>query len=110
MAKKTVKQICEAARAKLAEDMKPTKVERAGDSRSEWYGDSTNGIEIRYHGDELDEIVLHINGKCVFHMECMSDVCYWMGLYAGKHTVHANVFSKNLRSHVMANAEGWTEK
>ena len=77
---------------------------------TDWYGNSKNGIEVRYQEDELDEICVYVNGECVLHMEQMSDQCYWMGIEAGGYTVHAHVFSKKGRAHVAANAEGWKDK
>lgn len=75
--------------------------------KSEWHGDSTNGIEIRHEGDFVDEVLLYVNGKCVFHMENMSDQCYWFALYAKGHDAHCNVFAKNNRSHLALMAEAW---
>lgn len=74
---------------------------------SVWHGTKRDGIEIRYQGGEVDEVCLYRSGDCVFHLEQMSDVCFWMGLYAAGHTAHVNVFSKNVQSFVGANADGW---
>jgi hypothetical protein len=45
-----------------------------------------NGIEVRNKpdSDDVDEVLLWIDGKCVFHLEYMDDNQIWMGLY-GKH-------------------------
>lgn len=76
-------------------------------SRSEWYGDKQDGIEVRMCGDHIDEIVVYRNGQCCVHIEQMSDQCYWMSLMSERFEVHANIYGKNGRSHVDANAEGW---
>lgn len=74
------------------------------------HGDTTNGIELRYYDDgSLDEAVVYVDGKCVFHLEQMHDMCFWMGLYAGGHTAHVNIISKNKRSHLTAGADGWED-
>lgn len=41
------------------------------------------GIEVRYNEDgTVDEIVVtDRSGKCLLHMEQMSDSSYWLGLY-----------------------------
>lgn len=77
------------------------------DDGSEWYGDKTDGIEIRRQSGEIDEIILYRNGECVVHIESMSDQCFWMSLMAKRFEVHANCYAKNGRSHVEMNAEGW---
>jgi hypothetical protein len=77
---------------------------------SEWHGDKTDGIEIREYDGFVDEVLLYIDGECVFHMENMSDQCYWMGLYGKTHEAHCNVLSKNGRAHVMATAEAMKRK
>lgn len=80
-------------------------------SDSKWFGDSTDGIEVRYEGEGddriLDEIVLYRGGKCCFHLEMMSDTTYWMSLISERFEVHANVFSKRGKAHISANADGW---
>lgn len=74
---------------------------------SEWYGDKTDGIEIRRQEGHIDEIVAYRNGECVVHIEAMSDQCFWMSLMSKRFELHANCYSKNGRSHVEMNAEGW---
>lgn len=38
-------------------------------------------IEIRNNEDgTLDEIILKVDGECIFHLEQMSDKTWWMGL------------------------------
>lgn len=78
---------------------------------SEWFGDKTDGIEIRYQGEGkdqfLDEICLYRDGECCVHMESMSDVSYWMSLTSKRFEVHANIFSKHLKAHISAKADGW---
>jgi hypothetical protein len=76
-------------------------------TKTTWHGDETNGIEIREQDDFVDEVLLYVDGECVFHMEAMSDQCYWYALYAKNHEAHCNVFSKNGKAHVSLNAEGW---
>lgn len=76
-------------------------------SRSEWHGDSTDGIEFRWQGEVLDEVCMYVDGKCIFHLEAINDLCYWMGLYGKTHEAHVNVYSKNNRAHITASAEGW---
>ncbi len=81
--------------------------------QSEWFGDKSDGIELRYQGEGkdrfLDEIVVYRDGECCAHIEAMSDQCYWMSLQSKRFEVHANCFSKNGRSHVDLNAEGWSK-
>lgn len=77
---------------------------------SEWYGDKADGIEIRRHGGQIDEIVVYRDGECVVHVEAMSDQCFWMSLMSKRFEVHANCYSKNGRSHVEMNADGWSRK
>ncbi len=81
--------------------------------QSEWFGDKSDGIELRYQGEGedrfLDEIVVYRDGECSVHIEAMSDQCYWMSLQSKRFEVHANCFSKNGRSHVDLNAEGWSK-
>ena len=79
------------------------------DSRSEWHGDKTNGIEMRYQGDDLDEVCLYVDGRCVFHSERMSDQMFWMGLYAKNHTAHVQCASVAHKAHVCTSAEGWAD-
>jgi hypothetical protein len=73
-----------------------------------WIGDKQNGIELRRcdGGEDLDELVMYIDNKCIMHMEATSAVNYWFGFYLpdGKE-VHMNIGSKNLKSHVVATAE-----
>ena len=49
-------------------------------------------IEIRTHDDgSLDEIVMYDqSGKCVYHLEQMSDCGWWMACYGDEKTVHVN--------------------
>ena len=75
------------------------------EKHSEWRGNKQDGIELRYHGDDLDEVVLYRNGECCVHIEGMSPVCYWMSLSSQDNEVHINISSKNLRSHIKATAE-----
>jgi len=71
-----------------------------------WVGNKENGICLREDTKGiLDEALLYINGACVMHLESMSDVNYWIGLYAGEHSVHLNVYSRSLRANVDATAE-----
>lgn len=61
--------------------------------------------EVRLHADgTVDEIVVRdANGTCLFHLEQMNDSTFWMAVYPDKgdgDAIHANVFSKNGRSHV----------
>ena len=78
---------------------------------STWIVNKEKGIELRYgdigppDNEVLDELLLWMNGKVVMHMEAMSDVCYWFGLYLDGHEVHMNISSKNLKSHIAATAE-----
>lgn len=75
---------------------------------SEWHGDKNDGIEIRRNEDgSVDEVCLYVGGKCVVHVEQMSDQCFWMALYGAGHTAHVNFLSKNRRSHVDATVEAW---
>lgn len=71
-------------------------------SDSQWYGDSTNGIEFRQldSADELDEVLLYVDGKCVVHLEAMSETSYWIGLYAKGHEAHLHIGSKSGRARV----------
>lgn len=78
-------------------------------SESRWYGDESDGIELRYHENGLDEVILYIGGKCVAHVEQMSDTHYWMSLQSEKYEVHVNISSKNGQSHVVATADGWSK-
>jgi hypothetical protein len=70
------------------------------EGRSEWFGDRQDGIEYRWDGDNLDEIVVYVAGKVVLHVEQMSDTCYWMGIYVKDYEGAANFGSSNKRSHV----------
>jgi hypothetical protein len=74
-----------------------------------WHGDRQDGIELRYDEDgDLDEVVLHVDGRCVLHVERMDNNYFWMGLYAAGHTAHANIGAK--RADVaFRSAEGWRE-
>ena len=70
-------------------------------NRSEWHGDKRDGIEYRWTEDgDLDEICMYVAGKCVLHIERMSDCYYWMGFYTAGGEGSATIGSKNLRSHV----------
>lgn len=69
--------------------------------KDEFFGDKTDGIEYRWAEDgDLDEIVVYVGGKVILHVERMSDIHYWMGIYAGGFEGHANFGSSNSRSHV----------
>lgn len=43
-------------------------------------------VEVRYQHEigktqpELDEVVLYVNSRCVFHLEQMDDNIWWMGI------------------------------
>lgn len=80
-----------------------------GMTRSEWIGDKQNGVKLSYIDDELDEALLYVDGACRMHMEGLSDVSIWFGLYPGGEAegrqVNINVASKNLRSYIEAKAE-----
>ena len=78
-------------------------------SRSEWHGDSQNGIEIRHNPDgSVDEVCMYIDGECVVHVEQMSTAHWWMGLYGKTHEAHVNLFPKSKRqTPITLNAEGW---
>lgn len=42
-----------------------------------------DGIEVRYNEDgTIDEVLVYdkTSGKCLLHMEQMSEACYWIGL------------------------------
>ena len=78
-------------------------------SESKWHGDEQDGIELRYQGDDLDEVILYVGGRCVFHAERMDDTFFWMGLYAANHTVHVNAGSNSGRADVSLSADGWEE-
>lgn len=69
-------------------------------SRCELHGTEEDGIEYRWRGDQLDEIVVYVGGKVVLHVEQMDDTYYWMGIYANGWAGHANFGSSNRRSHV----------
>lgn len=62
--------------------------------------------EVRLHEDgTVDEIVIRdADGRCLFHLEQMSDVNYWMALYPYSRklnaAVHIHINSKNGRSHI----------
>jgi len=77
------------------------------DVRCEWHGDKQDGIELRYKGDLLDEILLYVGGRRVLHVEQIDDVC-WLGIYAAGHTVHANVLPP-IGTAVSLRADGWEE-
>ena len=62
-------------------------------SRSVWHGDDQDGIELRYQGDFLHEILLYVDGRRVLHVEQASDDNCWLGIYAANHTVQANAFA-----------------
>ena len=64
-------------------------------SSSEWYGDSTNGIEIRKQGGEIDEVLLYVNGKCVTHLETMSDKCVFAWFQVQGQEVTANLCAED---------------
>lgn len=75
---------------------------------TQWHGDKTDGIEIRFNDDgSLDEVIVYVDGKCIVHLEQMSDVSWWVGLYAKGHTAHLDIGSKNYRSHVEVTPEAW---
>lgn len=74
---------------------------------SEWFGDTTDGIEIRRQGGQIDEIIVYRDGECVVHIEATSDQCFWMSLMSKRFEVHAHCFSKYGNSEVEMNAEGW---
>ena len=77
--------------------------------RSEWHGDSQDGIELRYQEDDLDEVLLYVGGRCVYHAERMDDSYFWMGLYAANNTAHINVGSVSGRANVEMSGEGWID-
>ncbi len=79
-------------------------MESPSNGRTLWIGNKDSGVEVRYQGDDLDEAILWFKGKAVMHLERLSDVGYWMGLYpAGlKQTLSIDIASKNLRSHIGA--------
>ncbi len=74
--------------------------------KSRWVGNKQNGIEIRYSEGEskevIDELLLYVDGKCIMHMEAMSEVCYAFGFYLSDSELHMNVVSRNLKSHIDA--------
>jgi hypothetical protein len=77
------------------------------DVRCKWHGDKQDGVELRYKGDLLDEILLYVGGRCVLHVEQIDDVC-WLGMYAVGHTVHANALS-SIGTTISLMADGWEE-
>lgn len=79
-------------------------------TKSKWFGDEKDGIEVRWQGDDIDEVLVYVDGRVVMHAERMSDTYFWIGLYALRHTVHINLGSVNNRSHVeFGEPEGWEE-
>lgn len=78
-------------------------------TKSKWYGDENDGIELRYQDAGLDEVILYRNGECCAHIEQMSDAHYWMSLQSERYEVHVNIGSKSGRAHVMATADGWSK-
>mgnify|MGYP000617857281 CR=1 FL=1 len=69
-------------------------------AKCELHGTKQDGIEYRWDGEQLDEIVVYVGGKVVLHVEQMSDTTYWMGIYVDGWHGHANFGSTNRRSHV----------
>lgn len=57
------------------------------------------GIEVRLYDDgTVDELVVRVGGRCVFHLEQMSDGCFWMAAYGEDGTVvHVNLFAEMAR-------------
>ena len=48
-------------------------------------------VEVRYGKDgTLDEIVISVRGRCVFHLERMDDQDWWAGLYGDNASYHLN--------------------
>jgi hypothetical protein len=63
------------------------------------HGDQEDGIEIRRDEEgELDEIIVYRDGRCVVHIEAMSDQMFWMSLASKRFVAHCNVGAK--RAHV----------
>lgn len=75
------------------------------------YGDTNDGIELRRHDGEsqLDELLVYVGGRCVLHVEQMSDQSYWLGIEAGGYECHTHIAAKNGRSHVAMTADVWEE-
>jgi hypothetical protein len=73
-------------------------------SETYWIGDKQNGICITNEDDDgvVDEIVMYVDGKCVMHLEAMSDFCYDIALYTGDHEAHVSIGSRSLRAIVDA--------
>lgn len=53
-------------------------------------------LETRYNDDgTLDEVVMYdAAGKCIFHLEQMSDSCFWMRWEGNEAALVVNIFAK----------------
>lgn len=58
-------------------------------------------VEVRYthivdkQKPQLDEVVLLVDGACLFHLEQMSDQHWWMGIGSPERQyVHVNLFTR----------------
>ena len=60
------------------------------------------GVETRWYGDQLDEVVAE-NAR--LHLEEMNDGQWWLGIYVGKHRVVVNLGVVNTQAKTYANAE-----
>ncbi len=82
----------------------------AKSERHVWYGDGKNGIEIRHLNgtNEVDEILLYVDGRLAFHLEQISPDTYWLGIQAAGHTVHAHAVS-SVGTSIRLMADGWEE-
>jgi len=67
-------------------------------------------IDIREYDGELDEIVFTRDGKCLFHLEQMSDQYWWMAIYDGERTVHIDLMTKRAVIHGSVRKEGIYER
>jgi hypothetical protein len=66
--------------------------------KSEWIGDFQNGVEVRRHGDDIDEVLLFVRGEPVVHLEYMTDQHVWIGLNFPTKDAPDNRVSVNITS------------
>ena len=69
-------------------------------TESKWHGDKQDGIELRYQGDDLYEVILYVGGRCVLHIEQNSNTNFFIELSAKNHTVVFDFGAVKKRAHV----------
>ena len=55
----------------------------------------------KYDSGDVDEVLIYVNDRCVFHLETMSEQAIWFVMYPEKDVdEHFWINSKNGRSHI----------